>query len=90
MCIVYNLALRKNGTVNAISQGTTSNLEFTAIKFRHFYFQRHFSCVTLTAVYVHPHADTNTAVKDLHNTVYKCENDDPNTVSIVADFNKQN
>ena len=35
-------------------------------------------------MYIHPHADTNAAVKDLHSTIYMCENDDPNTLSIDA------
>ena len=39
----------------------------------------------------HPRADTNVAVKDLHNAIYMYENDDPNTLSIVAgDFNQAN
>ena len=42
-------------------------------------------------MYIRPRADTNTAVKDLNNTISKCKNDDPNTVSIVAGyFNKEN
>ena len=46
--------------------------------------------VTLTAVYIHPRADTNAAAKDLHNTVYMCENDNP-TLSIAAGgFNQAN
>ena len=70
--------------VRIISQGRTFNLEFIAIKFRPFYLARDFSTVRLTAVYIHPRADTNTAVEDLHSTIFMCENDDPNTLSIVA------
>ena len=51
---------------------------------RQFYFPRDFSSFTLTAVYIHPRADTNAAVKDPHNTISMCENDHPSTLSIVA------
>ena len=77
--------------VRIISQGTTSNLEFITIKCRPFYLTRDFSSVTLTAVYIHPRADTNTAGKHFHNSISMFEGDNHNTLSIVAvDFNHAN
>ena len=74
-----------------ISQGSTPNLEFITIKCRPSYLPRDISSVMLTAEYINPRPDTNSAVKDLHNTITKCQNDDPNTVSIVAGgFNQAN
>ena len=73
-----------------ISQVSTSNLESITIKLRRFYLSRDFSSATSTAVYIHPRADTNAVVKDLYNKNFMCENDDPNTLSIVAgDLSKQ-
>ena len=76
--------------VRIISQVNTSNFDFITIKCRPLYLPRDFSSFRLTAVYIHPRADTNAAVKDLHSTISTCGNDDPNTLSIAAgDFNKQ-
>ena len=82
MCFLVN----KNWStdVQIILQGSTPNLEYITTKCRPFYLPHDSSSITLTAVYIHPHADTSTAVKDIQNTTSKCENDDPNTLSIAA------
>ena len=42
-------------------------------------------------MYIYPPTDTNAAVKDLHDTIFMCDIDDPNTLSIVAgDVNQAN
>ena len=64
---------------------------FITIKFRPFYLPCDFSSATLTAVFTHPCADTNAAVKDIHNAISMCENGGPITLSIVAgDFRQAN
>ncbi|PIK46328.1 hypothetical protein BSL78_16816 [Apostichopus japonicus] len=77
--------------VRVISQATTPDMEHIMIKCRPFYLPQDFSSVTLTAVYIHPRADTNIAVEGLREIISICENSDPNTLSIVAgDFNQVN
>ena len=49
-----------------ILQGSTSNLELITIKRRPSYLPCDFMSVTPTAVYIHPCAATNAAVRDLH------------------------
>ena len=52
---------------------------------------REFSSVTLTGVYIHPHADTKDALDDLNNIISKYESSDPDTASIIlGDFNQAN
>ena len=77
--------------VPIISQEATFNLEFITIKCRPFYFPCDFLSLMLTAVYMHPHADTNTALNDLDNAISMCEYDDASTLSVAAgDFNQAN
>ena len=77
--------------VRIISQGTSPDLEHLTIKCRPFYLPREFSSVTLTAVYIHPRADTTTAIDSLRDIISKYENSDPGTLSIVSgDFNQAN
>ena len=61
-------------------------IEYSTIKCQPFYLTRNFShFLTFTLV------QKNAAVKDLHDTISKCENYDPNTLSIAAgDINQAN
>ena len=67
--------------VRIISQASTSNLEFITINSDLFIFHVTFR---LSHVYIHPRADTNAAVKDIHNTICMCENDNRDTLSTIA------
>ena len=77
--------------VKIISKGCTMDLEYLTMKCRPFYLPREFSSVTMTAVYIHPNADTVVALEDLADVISDYENRDPDTLSIVSgDFNKAN
>ena len=68
---------------------TAANIDCLTIKCRPFYLPREFTSISLTAVYIHPDADTTNALHDLSNLITKNEKDEPDTVSIVlGDFNK--
>ena len=66
--------------VTTISKGCTRNLEHISLKCRPFYLPREFSSVTITGIYIHPHADVKDALHDLSNIISKYENNDPDTV----------
>ena len=84
MCFLFNK--NRCSDIRITSQGSTSNLEFITNKCLPFYLPHDITSVMSTAVYIHPCSDTNAAAKALHNTICMCENNDPNTLSIVADF----
>lgn len=89
MCSLINNNCCTN--VKVVSQGSTPGLEHITFKCRPFYLPRELSSVTLTAVYIHPRADTTIAVDSLRDFIAHFENSDPNTLSIVAgDFNQAN
>ena len=78
-------------SVKLISKGCTKNLEHLTLKCRPFYLPREFSSITITAVYIHPHANTKEALDDLNVIVSKYEESDPDTASIIlGDFNQAN
>ena len=89
VCVIINDNWCTN--VSIISKNCTKNLEHISLKCRPYYLPREFSSVTITGVYIHPHADTKDALSDLSNIVSKYENKDPNTASILlGDFNQAN
>ncbi|GFO22673.1 reo_6 protein [Plakobranchus ocellatus] len=77
--------------VKVISSGCNKNLEHLTIKCRPFYLPKQFSSLTLTAVYIHPAADTKEALDHLRDIISNSENKDPDTHSIICgDFNQAN
>ena len=77
--------------VKIIAKGCTPNIEYLSIKCRPFYLPREFSSVSLTAVYIHPKADTKDALSSLSKTINETENKHPDTLSIITgDFNQSN
>lgn len=77
--------------VKIVSQDCSTDIEFLTIKCRPFYLPREFSSVTMTAVYIHPKADSKVALDTLRKVIASTENSDPDTLSIVlGDFNQVN
>ena len=77
--------------VQTISKGCTKDLEHLTIKCRPFYLPREFTSITLTSVYIHPNADTKTALNELRSVIYESESKYPDSVSIIlGDFNQAN
>ena len=77
--------------VRIVSRGCTTDLEYLTIKCRPHYLPREFSSVTMTAVYIHPAADTTVALGHLSDIISDYENHDPDTLSVVyGDFNSAN
>jgi hypothetical protein len=66
------------------------DLEYLTIKCRPYFLPREFSLVVVTAVYIPPQANTMTALKELHCTLFKLETTYPEVAFIVSgDFNSK-
>ena len=66
----------------------SADLEFLTIKCRPYYLPRELSSIIVTAMYIPPHVDTKTAIKELHSTLCKLETIYPEAAFIVAGVNE--
>lgn len=91
VCFMINNKWCIAWTVSTLSSGCSPHLEYLSIKYRPFYLPREFTSIIALAVYIPPHADTGTALSELHDVLYTLQNKHPYAALIVAgDFNKAN
>ena len=77
--------------VKILSSSCEPDLEQITIRCRPYYVPREFSCVIMTAVYIHPRANVDTAIKDLSTVISRYESAYSNALTIVGgDFNQAN
>ncbi|KAI5628338.1 gastrula zinc finger protein XlCGF28.1-like [Silurus asotus] len=69
VCLMVNKHWCDSANIVPLSRSCTPNLELLTIKCRPFYLPREFSLVIVSAVYIPPQVDTDTAVWDLHETL---------------------
>ena len=87
VCFLVNKAWCTD--VKVISSTCSPDLETLTIKCRPYYLPRDFGSVVLTAVYIHPRADIDSAISTLSDLVTGFENSHTDCLSIVAgDFNR--
>ncbi|KAI5613979.1 gastrula zinc finger protein XlCGF28.1-like [Silurus asotus] len=91
VCLMVNKHWCDSASIVPLSCSCTPNLERLTIKCRPFYLPREFSSVIVSAVYIPPQADTDTAVWDLHETLTLHQTQHWEAVLIVVgDFNSAN
>jgi len=77
--------------VGIIASDCSPHLEHLMIRCQPFHLPREFTAVVLTAVYIPPHADNNTALDELYGVINRTETSRPEAAFIVAgDFNTSN
>ena len=77
--------------IKVTSKSYTPELEGLTIKCRPFYLLREFQSLLLTAVYISPDANANSAITQLSKVITEQENANPGAHSIiVGDFNHCN
>lgn len=89
LCLYVHNNWCNNGII--IDHHCSPDLEFMSVKCRPFFLPRELTVVIVTAVYIPPQANINTALSLLLNTINHQQQAHPNGVHIVAgDFNKAN
>nr|XP_008286879.1 PREDICTED: uncharacterized protein LOC103362331 [Stegastes partitus] len=77
--------------VVCLSKSCSPNLELLTIKCWPFYLPQEFTSVILSAVYIHPQADTDAALAELHEAISSYQANHREAALIVAgDFNSAN
>ncbi|KAI5629002.1 gastrula zinc finger protein XlCGF28.1-like [Silurus asotus] len=91
VCLMVNKHWCDSASIVPLSRSCSPNLELLSIKCRPFYLPREFSSVIVSAVYIPPQADTDTAVWDLHETLtlHQTQHRDAALI-VVGDFNSAN
>ena len=84
VCFMINNSWCDHNNIQEQKSFCSSNLEFLTIKCWPFYLPREFLSVIVTAVYIPPQANTKTAFKELHSTLYNLETTYPEAVFIGA------
>ena len=89
LCIYIHNNWCNNGTI--IDRHCSPNVEYMSVRCRPFFLPRELSVVTITAAYIPPDANVNTALSLLLNIINEQQRAHPNGVHIIAgDFNKAN
>ena len=89
LCIYVNEGWCNNSTI--LDKHCSPDLEFISVRCRPFFLPRELAAVVVTAVYIPPHANVNTALSLLHNAINNHQCAHPNGAHIIAgDFNKAN
>ena len=78
VCLLVNNNWCTN--VKKIADGCTPDLEYITIKCRPFYLPREFTSVTITTAYIHPRADTGSALDTLRDVITNYENSDQHII----------
>ena len=82
---------RRCTDVKILSQSCSPDLESLTIECRPSYLPREISSVILTAVYIHPRANTDTAIRELSAIIARHKNASPDCLTITAGgFNEAN
>jgi hypothetical protein len=91
VCFMINDSWCNHNNKQELKSFCSPDLEFHTIKCRPYYLPTELLWVIVTEVYIHPQADTTTALKELHWTLCKLETIYPETAFVVAgNFNKAN
>lgn len=89
VCFMINSKWCDLRNIITLSHSCSPHLEHLTIKCRPFYLPREFTSVIVTAVYIPPQADTDTALSKLHDMLSVCLNHHPDAAIIVTgDFDK--
>ncbi|KAK3563669.1 hypothetical protein QTP86_033513 [Hemibagrus guttatus] len=86
LCVYVN----NNWCTNTVTVDShrSSDLEYVTVKCRPIYLPREFTVVMITAVYIPPDANANSAIEHLHGSICRQQCTYPDTVYIIAgDFN---
>ncbi|KAI5620514.1 gastrula zinc finger protein XlCGF28.1-like [Silurus asotus] len=91
VCLMVNKHWCDSASIVPLSRSCSPNLELLSIKCRPFYLPPEFSSVIVSAVYIPPQADTDTAVWDLHETLtlHQTQHRDAALI-VVGEFNSAN
>ncbi|KAK3522872.1 hypothetical protein QTP86_005686 [Hemibagrus guttatus] len=90
LCLMVNSSWCNSASV-PLTHSCTPNLELLTIKCRPFYLPQEFTSVIISAVYIPPQADTDTALYELNEALTQHQTQHQDAVLIVAgDFNSAN
>ncbi|KAL0152385.1 hypothetical protein M9458_052108, partial [Cirrhinus mrigala] len=91
VCLMVNNSWCNSASVVPLARSCTPNLELLTIMCRPFYLPREFTSVIISAVYIPPQADTDTALCELHEALTQHQAQHRDAALIVAgDFNSAN
>ncbi|KAL0199448.1 hypothetical protein M9458_007988, partial [Cirrhinus mrigala] len=91
VCLMVNNSWCNSASVVPLARSCTPNLELLTIMCRPFYLPREFTSVIISAVYIPPQADTDTALCELHEALTQRQAQHRDAALIVAgDFNSAN
>lgn len=91
VCLMVNSSWCNSASVVPLTRSCTPNLELLSIMCRPFYLPREFTSVIISAVYIPPQADTDTALCELHEALTQHQTQHRDAALIVSgDFNSAN
>ncbi|KAK3534809.1 hypothetical protein QTP86_026082 [Hemibagrus guttatus] len=91
VCLIVNSSWCNSASIVPLTCSCTPNLELLTIKCRPFYLPQEFTSVIISAVYIPPQVDTDTALYELHEALTQHQTQHRDSALIVAgDFNSAN
>ncbi len=91
VCFYINNSWCNERNIHSIKSFCSPDLEFHTLLCRPFWLPREFTAIIITAVYIHPQANTDQALRELYGNISEQETAHPDAAFIITgDFNKAN
>ncbi len=91
VCFYINNLWCDERNIHSIKSFCSPDLEFHMLLCRPFWLPREFTAIIITAVYIHPQANTDQALRELYRNISEQETAHPDAAFIImGDFNKAN